>query len=530
MEQEKIPKTEERTSADQLQQRSFQQGKELRMSDIVHTLRKHAVLIAVLTVIGLVVGIGMSVVSYMRGEMSKQYAINTAIAVTSQNENGLFTTGKTNDPNSTDIYLAEDIVDSVIYVLKSDKTLTAAVGRLGLLGVTNRDIYNNLDMRQYNDTQIIEITLYWRSAQEGVEILSAINQVAPDILIDTLKIGNVSMINAPTARYLIGGSINASMWGYMMLLGLCMGVGLAILDLLLRPTLLNSRDMERFFGLEVLGEFPERKHFFEKKRNLLLGDEEDSKHAAVLDNYVSLAHILKARLKEQKLCVYITSAGQYEGKTTIAAHTAVQLAELGMKVLLIDFDTRNPRLGGMFLDKVDYDHSLNALYRGETTKAEAITSLTASLDLLPSVLERKPLPLDDALLWIVRELKQDYDVVLVDTAPVGRVAETMRLNQLADIALLVVRFDTSTLEDIRSALARLSKSGMKLMGCVVNGVKELGNHKARGYYGYGYHNSTAATGQRREKTEKQKQWDAWEKSHEPTPAAGETEHHEEAVK
>lgn len=495
----------------------WQGRRQLRVSDILHAMGKHKFLIILCTVVGLGFGIVLSIVSYMRGEMSKQYAIKTAIAVTSQNENGLFT-AQTNDPNSTDIYLAEEMVDSVIYVLKSDRTLQKAVDRLELVGITTRDISNNLVMTQYNETQIVEITLYWRSAQEGVEILNAINAVAPDILIETLKIGNVSVINEPVAKYLIGGSINATMWGYMMVLGLALGVGFSVLDLLLRPTLLNAKDMERRFSVEILGEIPERKSYFRKKRNLLLVNEDDENNAELLDNYVSLAHILKNKfLKMQHPCVYVTSAAQNEGKTTVTAHLAVNLAELGMKVLVVDFDTRNPRLGGLFLNKVEYKNSINALYRGETTKDEAITSLTGNLDILPAVLERKTIPFDDALLDMVSGLKEDYDVILMDTAPVGQVADTMSLNQLADIALLVVRFDGASLEIIRDSLARLDKSGMTIMGCVVNGVKELGRGKYYGNHygsGYGYHGSSSKPYQTPEKTEQQQAWEQWEKAHE----------------
>ena len=186
-----------------------------------------------------------------------------------------------------------------------------------------------------------------------------------------------------------------------------------------------------------------------------------------------------------------------------------------MKVLVIDFDTRNPKLGGLFLNKVDYDHSINALYRGETTEEEAITSLTGNLDILPAVLERRPLPLDEALLSMVGGLQEHYDVILMDTAPVGQVADTMSLNQLADVALLVVRFDGASMEHIRDALIRLDKSGMKITGCIVNGVRELGKGRYQSYHnGYGYHGSSGKPHRKPEKTEQQKEWEAWEKSHE----------------
>lgn len=489
--------------------------KQLRLIDLLFAVRKRATLIVICAAVGLIVGVALSIVSYMRGEMSKQYAITSAIAVTSQDKNGLFT-AQSNNPNPNDIYLAENMVDSVIYVMKSDQTLNAAIDHLGLLGVTAKDIYKNLNMTQYNETQIIEMTLYWRSAQEGVEILTAINAVSADILVKTLKIGSVSVINQPTARYLIGGSINAMLWCYMVVLGALLGIGYAVLELLLRPTLLQTEDMERYYNVEVLGEIPSRAGYFRKKRNLLLTSEDDDAVPEILDNYISLAHILRARLsKMEHPCVYITSASQNEGKTTVSAYLAVQLAEIGKKVLVVDFDTRNPKLGGLFLNKVEYPHSINALYRGDTTIEDAITHLTANLDVLPAVLERMPLPYDEPLLNLVSDLKQNYDVVLMDTAPVGLVADTMSLNQLADVALLVVRFDGASMETIRDAMARLEKSGMRIMGCIVNGVKNLvkgggySAYRGYGYHGYGYH-SYGYHRSARAKTDWEREWERWE--------------------
>ena len=481
----------------------------LRLSDLLYAIKKRLLLIVICAAVGLIVGVALSVVSYLRGEMTKQYAITSSIAVTSQDKNGLFT-AQSGSPNSSDIYLAENMVDAVIYVMKSDQTMNAAIERLSLLGISGRDITRNLSMSQYNDTQIIEMTLYWRSASEGVEILKAINSVAPDILVSTLKIGSVSVINEPTARYLIGGSLNAMLWIYMVVMGVLLGVGFAVLELLLRPTLLKTDDMERYYHVEVLGEIPSRNSYFRKKRNLLLTSEDDEQVPEILDNYVSLAHILKSRLSQKEHpCVYVTSAAQNEGKTTVCAYLAVQLAEIGMKVLVVDFDTRNPRLGGLFLSKVDYAHSINALYRGDTPTEEAITHLTANLDILPSVLERMPLPFDEPLLKIISDLKRHYDIVLMDTAPVGLVADTMSLNQLADVALLVVRFDGASMEILQDALGRLGKSGMSILGCVVNGVKNL--TKAPGYRGYGYH-SYSQYKTPRPKTDREREWERWEQN------------------
>lgn len=456
----------------------------LRISDILYAIIKRRVMIAALTAAGLVIGIILSIISYARGEISKEYMITTSIAVTSQTEDGLFTTHSRN-PESVDIYLAENMVDSVMYVIKSDKLINAAVNRMGLIGVASTDIINNLHLNQYNETQIIEMTLYWRNAEEGVQILSAINSVSPSILVQTLKIGSVSVVNDPTARYRVGGNVNASLWVYMAVLGMMAGIGLSVLLLLLQPTIVNTNDLERSLGLKVLGEIPSNRLFFNRKPNPLEGDPY-RRGEDVIEGFISTAYILHNQLgRGQKQCFYITSSTKNEGKTTISAYLAFYLSTMEHKVLLVDFDVRNPSLGSLFLDKVNYPKTLNALYRGDSTEEEALVHLTGYLDLLPAILENKELPLDDAMLSLIRRLTPKYDYILMDTAPIGLVADTMSLNRIAQNALLVIQHDSTATADVKETASRLEKSGIQIVGCIVNDVKHLAidrNNMQRRYY------------------------------------------------
>src|SRR5699024_6266381 len=112
--------------------------------------------------------------------------------------------------------------------------------------------------------------------------------------------------------------------------------------------------------------------------------------------------------------------------------------------------------------------------RGEATAEEAVTNLTGYLDLLPAILEPKEIPLGDAMMTLIKDLAQNYDYVLMDPAPVGRVAETLSLSRSAPSALFVIRFDYSSMNAIRDSLDRREKSGIKPLGCIVNRAKPLG--------------------------------------------------------
>ena len=193
-------------------------GIQIRVADILYGIIKHRLLIIALTAAGLAIGVVLSGISYLQGGISREYVISSSFSLNTQTNTGMFTSGY-DFPNYNDITMAEDLVDTVTYVLTSDRVLDEVIDSLELLGVTTEDISDNLEFSQYNETQIIEVSLYWRSSEEGLNILSEINSAAPEILTETLGIGSVSVINNPTAEYLVGGSVNAVLWGYMALIG-----------------------------------------------------------------------------------------------------------------------------------------------------------------------------------------------------------------------------------------------------------------------------------------------------------------------
>lgn len=443
-------------------------GIHIRIADIIYGIIKRRFLIIGLAVAGLLVGVVFSCVSYLRGDVTREYLITSSFSVNTQTSGGRYTSGS-DIPDSNDIYLAEDLVDAVSYAIRSDRMMNAVIDNLRLLGVTPIDINNNLVLSQYNDTQIIEMGLYWRNANEGIAILNEINNNAPSVLGDTLRLGNIAVINQPTAKYVVGGQVNLMLWGYLAVLGMALGFGIALLELIMRPTLINLQDMEDVFGLETLCMISEDKAYFRRGRSMLV----DDKSSSTGEDFASAAHIIQNRFRNEKgpHIIYVTSALRGEGKTRMIANIAVRLSDLENKVLMIDFDMKNPDLSGMFLKNMQYEHSLNALYDGEITEADAITNLSGYLDILPTVLEKNSISLDSSLFEMIRRVAANYDYVLIDTAPVGVSADPMSLNEIADAALFVVRYDTASMQEIRDAIDRVEKSGVDILGCIINGIK-----------------------------------------------------------
>lgn len=440
-------------------------GVQIRVGDLLYAIGKRWKMILAFALVGCGFGAALSGISYVQGNYTN-YRINCSIAVTSQSETGNFT-GNSSYFNPNDFYLAQDMVDAVGYVMKSERVLREAAESVRIVDPDPVAIARNLDIERYNETQIIEISLKWHDADTGIRLMNAILDTSREVLPKTLMVGSVSTIDEPQAEYIMGMGGLSHIWLITGVMGFIMGAGMAMLELIMRPTLLNLKDVENVFGLETMGIIPNDQEYFRDGRVIL--EKDGMTDSAVRQNFTSAAYILQNRLglKDETCSFYVTSAEEGEGKSTVAAN-------LEKKVLLVDLNTRNPRLGSMFLHSVDYSRTLNALYKGETDPLEAVISLTGYLDLLPSVLERNAIPMDGQVFDFIRGLEKDYDYVIIDTPSVGQVSDVLSLNQIAQAVLFVIRYDDVALPMIQNAIDKLDKSGIRILGCVVNAAQKTG--------------------------------------------------------
>jgi protein-tyrosine kinase len=199
---------------------------------------------------------------------------------------------------------------------------------------------------------------------------------------------------------------------------------------------------------------------------------------------------VKALSKDFKLrTILITSALPGEGKTTVSANLAGSLSRIeGLRVLLIDFDLRHPSLHTLFGIEPDM-HAPSAL-EGEVPWQDSVYEVNPRLDVLFGF---RQLDEPDRLLQgsrlekLLNEVKAEYDVVILDSAPMLAVADTHSLVPLIDCGIFVINADTTPISAAKEALAMLHD---KVAGCVVNRVSRLKTedyYRNSGYgYGYGY--------------------------------------------
>jgi capsular exopolysaccharide synthesis family protein len=190
---------------------------------------------------------------------------------------------------------------------------------------------------------------------------------------------------------------------------------------------------------------------------------------------------------ERRRCILITSACSSEGKTTLAAHLAGRCANAGLSTLLIDADLRNPSLSRLL--KVPEGPGLTDVLRNEATAESAMMVIEAGggFHLLPAgTMGYDPSRLlqSDQLAQLLGQLRQAFDMVIMDAPPVLLVPDALTIGRCADGALLAVRYDTSRFPLVERAHRRLAAVGVPVIGAVVNGVRTM--ESSYGYYSYSY--------------------------------------------
>ncbi len=190
--------------------------------------------------------------------------------------------------------------------------------------------------------------------------------------------------------------------------------------------------------------------------------------------------------------VLFTSTTSGEGKTFTAANLAVSFALLGKKIILVGLDIRKPRLAELF-EISNHHNGITPLLSmsdptWENVKSQTLPSgINNNLDLLmagpippnPSELVARP-----SLEKVIDILKEHYDYVLIDTAPVGLVTDTLQISRVADAVVYLCRADYTPKESFSLINGLAVEKKMPNMCIVINGI-DMSKKKYGYYYGYG---------------------------------------------
>ncbi|AZJ04175.1 polysaccharide biosynthesis tyrosine autokinase [Klebsiella quasipneumoniae subsp. similipneumoniae] len=287
----------------------------------------------------------------------------------------------------------------------------------------------------------------------------------------------------------------------IVLLGIILGggvsVAIVILQVFLRRGIESPEQLEEL-GVNVYASIPVSETFSKKtsqsfKRNKIKGVNEYRDGLLAIENPADLAieairglrtSLHFAMMEARNNILMISGASPNAGKTFVSTNLSAIIAQSNKKVLFIDADLRKGYTHKLF--EVSNDNGLSDLLAGKTDIAKAIKKLpVAGFDFI----SRGNIPPNPAELLmherfgkLLEWANNEYDLVVIDTPPILAVTDAAIIGNYSGTTLLVARFEMNTPKEIEVSVKRFEQSGVKVKGCIMNGVVK----KASSYYSYGY--------------------------------------------
>jgi capsular exopolysaccharide synthesis family protein len=268
-------------------------------------------------------------------------------------------------------------------------------------------------------------------------------------------------------------------------------LGIYIRDLL-RYQVENKEELQKISEVPILGEVPKS----EQPGNIVI-------HEHATDGFTEMFRLLRTNLMfvlnspDKKVINVISSIGG-EGKTFITINLAISLALLNKKVLMIGLDLRKPKMGDYI--GLDNKTGISLYLSGHLDRTKLIRPSGIRPNL--SVITAGPIPPNPnelltmpALDELIADCREQFDYIVIDTAPVGAVSDSLLLDRFADVNLYVVRAEYTPKKNIYDANDIYKQKNLNNMYFVLNAsdmhkssyTYRYGYGKKYGYgYGYGY--------------------------------------------
>lgn len=287
------------------------------------------------------------------------------------------------------------------------------------------------------------------------------------------------------------------------IIGLLIPFSIIYINDLLDNKLHNKLDLESIAeDVPVMAELPK---LGKKESKVILREDRSVLAESMRILRTNLDYILKSKSKskDRAQVVFVTSSVPGEGKTFVSSNLATICANTGKKVLLIGADIRNPKLYTFFSETLNADGSgikpkrnvgkglTEYLFDNSISEKEIIVGTKTNTNDIDVIYSGKIPPnpaellMSDRMKELFEKMSDLYDYVIVDTAPVMVVTDTLLISQYADQILYVTKANVTEKKVIEYPLKLKKEGKLKNLSFVVNGVKQS-NLGYGGKYGYGY--------------------------------------------
>ncbi|TCS62710.1 capsular exopolysaccharide synthesis family protein [Primorskyibacter sedentarius] len=250
----------------------------------------------------------------------------------------------------------------------------------------------------------------------------------------------------------------------------------------------SSSQMEAVTGKAVFGEVPRIRA---RKRSRFFTYIREHPTSAIAEAFRNLrTSVFMSKSDARPRVILVSSALSGEGKSATCLALAHQMSELGSKILLVDADTRRGGLAS-YLGVSQPEHSLTEALRDDLGWRQAVIPAAApNLDFVHGGTGLANIPDYFAKQWFpafIDEALKQYDTIVIDTPPVLLVTDARILAKVADVILFVVRWNSTSQQQVQDGIKKFESLGYPVSGLVMSMLD------ARGMRRYGYDNSYGPT-------------------------------------
>jgi capsular exopolysaccharide synthesis family protein len=282
-----------------------------------------------------------------------------------------------------------------------------------------------------------------------------------------------------------------------LVLGIGIPVGIIYLIELTKFKIEGRADVEKLTSVPVVGDIPLTDEKNDKNGSIAVFE---NKNNLMSETFRNIRTNLQFMLNNDQKVILVTSTVSGEGKSFVSSNLAISLSLLGKKVVIVGLDIRKPGLNKVFQLSNKERGITQYLSNPETDLMELVqpSDVNKNLFILPGgTVPPNPTELlaRNGLDRAIETLKKNFDYVILDTAPIGMVTDTLLIGRVADLSVYVCRADYTHKAEYTLINELSFEKKLPNLCTVINGV-DLKKRKYGYYYGYGKYGKHYGYGKR----------------------------------
>ncbi len=422
--------------------------------------------------------------------------------------------------------VSNELVNDYRELIKSRRITSLVIDKMGLTGVSPSAVATKINVNFKAETRVIVVTVEDKSPKFAMDIANTVAEVFMEEVVELLNVENVQVIDKailPGAPAKPNKQMNIAIAGF---LGIMMGLGIIFLLEYFNNTIKTPEDVQKHLNLPLIGVIPlfsnsegkdgKKKTIFGVKKRAETTESDDGSlitYVSPKSPFSEAYRIVRTNIQFSSIdkplkVLVVTSAGPREGKTTTASNLAVTFAQSGCKTILIDTDFRKPKVHRVFnLPNSDGIVNAVAMHDIEDYRKHVISSQVENLDIMTAG-HIPPNPSEvissNTMKQVIERIKQDYDIIIMDTPPVSPITDAAILSASADATIFVAASETLEIEMALRAKGHLEKVKANIIGVILNKLSKNTQGNYYYYYNYYYSDEPSEKENKKEKDKKNK--------------------------